>query len=83
MKQLIPLKGAVVKLSHEAELGDEEGIRRAVKAWYNRLHNGSIPRTLVRKLGKGLFVDLEVWEEMFSEKDERHNNLGRGRPRTK
>ena len=83
MKELIPLKRAVIELTHEAELGDEEGVRRAVKAWQNRLYNGSIPRGLVRKLGRGLFVDLEAWQELLSEKDKGQHNPDRGRPRTK
>lgn len=82
MKQIMPLKRAVVELTHEAESGDENGIRRAVKAWQNRAYNGSIPRALLRKLGKGLFVDLEIWQEMLSEKNKRNHDVGGGRPRT-
>ncbi len=82
MKELMPLRRAVIVLTHEAEPGDEDGIRRAVKAWHNRIQNGSIPRSLLRKLGRGLFLDLENWQEMLSEKNGRQSNLGRGRPRT-
>ena len=83
MKHLIPLRRAVVELSGEAESEDEEGIKRAVKSWYNRLHNGSVPRSLVRKFGRGLFVDVDAWDQMFSEPSEEHHAVRRGRPRTK
>ena len=81
MQKLMPLKRAVVVLTHEAEPGDEQGIRKAVKAWHNRLAGGSIPRSLVMRLGKELYLVLDAWEEWLNERLESVPKTGRGRPR--
>ena len=55
---LMPLDKFVVKVTGEAEAGDEQGIKKAVRRYHNRLANGSIPRSVFRKIGKQLFVHL-------------------------
>jgi hypothetical protein len=82
MRQIIPLRRAVVLITNEASAGDDEGIRKTLKSWYNRLSIGSIPRTVVTKLGRELFLDLEAWEEWLAGRAERTRPRGPGRPRT-
>ena len=60
--KLMPLKRAVCIITQEADKDDQEGIRKAVKAWHNRLANGSVPRTLFRKIGKHLFIDVAEFQ---------------------
>jgi len=62
MTKLMPLKRVVVELTQEAAPDDPRAIRRAIKSWHNRLSIGSIPRTVVTKLGRGLYLDLDEWE---------------------
>ena len=84
MKCLMPLKRAVSKVTFEADEGDDEHIRKAIRSWHNRLQNGSIPRTLVKKLGRELFLDLQAWEEWLAEHNSQtSSNKKLGRPRTK
>jgi hypothetical protein len=61
--KLMPLKRVVCIITNEAALGDEQGIRKAVKAWHNKLANGSVPRSMFRKIGKHLFVDLAEFQD--------------------
>ena len=83
MKRLMPLRRVVVEVTNEVDCNDPEGNRRAIKGWHNRLNNGSIPRHIVTKLGRELFLDLEAWEKWMTEKDQRYHNSGPGRPRAK
>jgi hypothetical protein len=63
MPQLLPLKRFVVEITGEAHPDDPQGLQRAVKSWHNRLQTGSIPRSVIEKIGRSLFVDLAAWEE--------------------
>lgn len=83
MKQVMPLRRAVVEVTHEAAPNDFEENRKAIRGWHNRLNNGSIPRDLVFKLGRQLFLDLEAWENWIREKNTPKCHEGPGRPRTK
>lgn len=82
MKTIMPLRRAVVEITNEADPGDSKGIRKAVKSWHNRLSAGSIPRKLVTKLGRELFLDLDVWEEWSEGKQKNSDEKARGRPRS-
>jgi len=79
--QLMPLSRVVVEITHEAKPDDPLGTRRAIRSWHNRLSNGTIPRSVVKKLGRGLFLDLEAWGEWLDKRDQQpcHNNPGRPR----
>ena len=81
MTELMPLKRFVVEVTHEARDGDPEGIRKAIKSWHNRLSNGSIPRSLMAKLGRELFLDLDAWEDWIETRGQRPAPRGPGRPR--
>jgi hypothetical protein len=83
MKQIIPLRRAVVLITNEASVGDDVGIRKAIKSWHNRLNNGSIPRSVITKLGRELFLDLDAWEEWLAGRVERTHSSRPGRPRTR
>ena len=60
---LMPLRRAVVYITNEASIDDEQEIRRAIKGWHNKLSNGSVPRSSFRKIGKHLFMDIVAFEE--------------------
>ena len=60
---LMPLRRAVVYITNEASIDDEQEIRRAIKGWHNKLSNGSVPRSIFRKIGKHLFMDIVAFEE--------------------
>ncbi|MGO9569859.1 MAG: hypothetical protein ACLP5H_20200 [Desulfomonilaceae bacterium] len=79
---LMPLTRAVVEITHEARPGDFQGIRKAVKSWHNRLSAGSIPRAIVTKLGRSLFLDLDAWEAWFEERAKEGCRPRPGRPRS-
>ena len=81
MTQLMPLKKVVVEITHQAEPDDYEAIRKAVKSWHNRLALGSIPRNVVTKLGRELFLDLDAWEQWLARRRSEQLPSGRGRPR--
>ncbi len=80
MTRLMPLKRVVVEVTHEAPPDDTKAIRKSVKSWHNRLSAGSIPRSVITKLGRELFLDLGRWEEWLAGhgKEERRRP---GRPR--
>ena len=65
--RLIPLKNLVCNITGEADKNDELGIKKAVKGWHNKLANGSIPRSIIIKIGKGLFVDLNKFEQWLDQ----------------
>jgi len=81
MTKLMPLRRAVVEITNEATANDDISIRKAKKAWHNRLANGSIPRHVVTKLGRELFLDLEAWEKWWEQRTQELVNPKRGRPR--
>jgi hypothetical protein len=81
-KNLMPLRRAVVEITNEAKEGDQTGVRKAVKAWHNRLASGSIPRYVVTKLGRELFLDLEAWDQWWEERSQKSASPKLGRPRT-
>jgi hypothetical protein len=82
MTKLMPLKRAVVELTQEAHSDDPEAIRRAVRSWHNRLSCGSVPRRLIAKVGRKLFLDLDAWEEWLDGRSQRAKPRGAGRPRS-
>ena len=82
MRKFMPLKKAVVLITHEASPEDNDGIRKAVRSWHNRLAGGSIPRKVITKLGRELFLDLDAWERWLSERGKKSNGIKVGRPRT-
>lgn len=82
MKVLMPLKKAVVEITNEALADDQQSIRKAVRCWHNRLFNGSVPRDVVTKLGRQLFLDLDAWESWLERKNKPGNRQGSGRPRS-
>lgn len=81
MTTLMPLRRAVVEITGEAAANDDTAIRKAVKAWHNRLSNGSIPRTMIVKLGRKLFLDLHAWEDWCNERFVNTRSKPLGRPR--
>jgi hypothetical protein len=83
MRQIIPLRRAVVLITNEASADDNVAIRKAIKSWHNRLSTGSIPRSVVTKLGRELFLDLAAWEEWLAGRVERTHSMRPGRPRTR
>ena len=83
MIQLMPLRRVVVDLTNEALPSDETGIRKAVKSWHNRLSNGSIPRSVITKLGRELFLNLDAWEQWLEKQADQSVQRGPGRPRAK
>ncbi len=82
MTKLMPLKRAVVEITNEAEANNDLSIRKAVKAWHNRLATGSIPRHIVTKLGRELFLDLHAWDLWFEERSAKSAQKSLGRPRS-
>lgn len=83
MKNIMPLRRVVVELTNEASPHDFEGRKRAIRGWHNRLNNGSIPRHLVLRLGRQLFLDLNEWDNWVQGKSVPKENKGPGRPRSK
>jgi hypothetical protein len=81
MKKFMPLKRVVVEITHEAIASDDTGIKKAVRSWHNRLAGGSIPRTIVTKFGRELFLDLQAWHEWLNKRSEKPMHPGPGRPR--
>jgi hypothetical protein len=81
MKRIIPLKKAVVEITNQASSDDLQGIKKAVKSWHNRLSVGSIPRTVITKLGRELFLDLDAWEEWLDGRSNESGPRPKGRPR--
>jgi len=81
MKRLMPLKRFVVDITMEAKEENEQSVRKVVRSWHNRLANGSIPRKVVTKLGRELFVDLEAWGKWLEERQKESQGKNPGRPR--
>jgi hypothetical protein len=81
MIKLMPLRRAVVQITNEATANDDVQIRKAIKSWHNRLATGSIPRYVVTKLGRELFLDLEAWDQWWEERSQSKPARPVGRPR--
>ena len=63
---IMPLKLFVVVVTNEAQEDDQQSIQKAVRRYHNRLANGTVPRSLFKKIGKELFVELrkfDMWLE--------------------
>jgi hypothetical protein len=80
--EIMPLKRAVVEITHEADFDDDQAIRKAVRAWHNRLAQGTVPRSIIRKVGRGLFLDISAFREWLDEQAQ-DRRPRRGRPRNK
>ena len=83
MTEIMPLRKAVVQITHEATPEDSEAIHKALKAWHNRIFNGSIPKTLVIRLGRQLYLDLDAWEDWLMKSKKKVDSRAPGRPRSK
>ena len=83
MKKYMPLKRVVVEVTHEAHAGKHQEIRKAVRSWHNRLFNGSIPRDVVVKLGRELFLNIDAWDAWLQKRSDQPEASGPGRPRAK
>jgi hypothetical protein len=81
MKKMMPLRRVVTEITCEAAEGDDLAIRKAIKSWHNRLANGSIPRDIITKLGRELFLDLDAWEAWWVERNLEKGRKCIGRPR--
>jgi hypothetical protein len=81
--ELMPLTKVVVNITHQADSENPESIRKAVKTWHNGFANGTLPRCLVKKFGRELYLRLDVWEQWVSGTLEESENIrSRGRPRS-
>jgi len=67
MKKFMPLQRFVVEITNEARADDSESVRKALNSWHNRFQNGTVPRTVTKKIGRRLFIDLEKWEQWILE----------------
>jgi hypothetical protein len=81
MKRLYPLRRAVVFITNEASPDDQKGIKKAIKSWHNKLAIGSIPREVITKLGRELYLDLDQWEAWLESRTEEGSRRP-GRPRS-
>jgi hypothetical protein len=82
MVQLMPLRRVVVEITHEAPPEDAARVRQAIKSWHNRLSNGSIPRSVITKLGRELYLNLDAWEKWLEERSHGTVSQPQGRPRS-
>ena len=81
--ELMPLKDFVVKVTHQAGKNEQEEIKKAVREIHNKLFNRSIPRRVVLKIGRNLFVDLQEWDKWVGERKSVDDYRGPGRPRNR
>ncbi len=56
---LMPLRRFVVEITGDASENNQQEIQQAVRKYHNRLANGTIPRSIFRKIGKELYAHLE------------------------
>ena len=83
MIELMPLKKVVVNITHQADPKDPESIRRAIRKWHNSLASGTLPRCLVKKFGRELYLRLDIWDQWVSDNKEESKNIKKiGRPRS-
>jgi hypothetical protein len=81
--EIMPLKRVVVELTHQATSNEPASIQKAVRTWHNGLASGTIPRFLVKKFGRELYLDLSAWREwMFDKQQISANKRSVGRPRS-
>ena len=66
LSTIMPLKRFVVDITNEAREDDQQGIQKAVRRYHNRLANGTVPRSLFKKIGKELFVELRKFDEWLA-----------------
>jgi hypothetical protein len=83
MTRIMPLRRVVVEITHEAPPEDAARIRRCVRSWHNRLSNGTVPRSVITKLGRELYLNLDAWEKWLEEQADQSVKCGPGRPRAK
>jgi hypothetical protein len=81
LKPIIPLRRFITEVTNEAPPDDEEAIRKALKSWHNRLYNGSIPRSVIAKIGRSLYVIVPEWEAWQDGRRSEGSEVRRGRPR--
>lgn len=67
---LMPLRRVVCLITKEADEHDEQSIKKAIKGWHNKLANGSVPRRLFVKIGKQLFLNLNLFEQWIKKQGE-------------
>jgi hypothetical protein len=82
MLRIIPLRRAVVLITNEASADDPQGIKKAIKSWHNRLSIGSIPRKVITKLGRELYLDLDAWNAWLEGRSKEVCTRRPGRPRS-
>jgi len=82
MTRLMPLRRAVVLVTNEASADDQKGIKQAIRSWHNRLATGSIPRTVITKLGRELYLNLDAFEAWFEQRAKEGSRPRQGRPRS-
>jgi hypothetical protein len=83
MKKFMPLRRAIVEITHEAAPDSpQEIIKKIMKSWHNRLAAGSIPRQVITKLGRELFLDLDAWEAWLENRGKEDCRPRPGRPRS-
>ncbi len=63
---LMPLRRFVIEITGDAVESDQQDIQRAVRIYHNRLANGTVPRSIFRKIGKELYVHLEDFKRWTS-----------------
>lgn len=83
MQKIMPLSRAVIEVTNQASASDPLSVKKAVRKWHNALANGTIPRSLVKKFGRELYLRLDNWEAWVCEDEHKHNQpKGPGRPRS-
>jgi hypothetical protein len=83
MFEIMPLKKVVVNLTHQADPNDPKSIKAAIRSWHNGLASGTIPRRLVKKFGRELYLDLSAWQKwMFDKQQSSKSKIRIGRPRS-
>ncbi len=60
--QIKPLDRFVSEDMGEADPKNPTEVREAIRRFHNKLANGSIPRTVIRKIGKHLYVHMGDWK---------------------
>jgi hypothetical protein len=63
---LMPLRRFVVDVTGDASENSQQEIQQAIRRYHNRLANGSVPRSIFRKMGKELYVHLEEFKHWMS-----------------
>jgi hypothetical protein len=83
MERIMPLRRVVVEITHQAAEDDPVSVRKAIRKWHNALANGTIPRSLVKKFGRELYLRLDNWKVWVSDDEQSiDHSKGTGRPRS-